>query len=344
VFFTSHLTGTHTFPSGNPDPHDFGTADAVVDYESGPGGETDVEANVGCPLGTCFRFNTSAYGVDSRSPSNGTSEFVPKHWIISSPDVPNESFTAFLTLRYDPDDLPEGATESDLEMARVDEVTGNVDLIPVSVNLTEHSVTTTMAVTSWGLFGILYTSQPVSVFLQQFDLQLSDNGVLVSWQLADASGVDGFNIYRSLEADTHFERLNNDLVQRGEYLDESAAPGTSYWYRLGVVDEGQEWLSPATDVTLGKPATSLAQNYPNPFNPSTKITFYLAQDGPVSLTVYDVGGREVATLVSTFKSAGRHEAVWYGKDNAGHFLGSGVYFYKLKTKDTVITKKLTVLK
>jgi len=69
---------------------------------------------------------------------------------------------------------------------------------------------------------------------------------------------------------------------------------------------------------------SLDQNYPNPFNPTTSIGFRIAEFGFVSLKVYDILGREVATLVNEDKHAGNYEVEFNGSG-----LSSGIYFYKL---------------
>lgn len=99
---------------------------------------------------------------------------------------------------------------------------------------------------------------------------------------------------------------------------------------------------------------SLSQNYPNPFNPSTKISYSLAATGIVSLKVYDILGREIATLVNEEKPAGKYEVSF----NASS-LASGVYFYQIKVNSTstslpagrqgsgqgfIQTKKLMLLK
>ncbi|MCX6162042.1 MAG: T9SS type A sorting domain-containing protein [Ignavibacteriae bacterium] len=83
----------------------------------------------------------------------------------------------------------------------------------------------------------------------------------------------------------------------------------------------------------------LNQNFPNPFNPTTKISFAMARSGPVMLTVFDMTGKEVATLVNTTLSAGNFEYEFDGSK-----LSSGVYFYRIITNDFVDTKKMSLLK
>ena len=83
----------------------------------------------------------------------------------------------------------------------------------------------------------------------------------------------------------------------------------------------------------------LEQNYPNPFNPTTNITYVLPKAENVSLKVYDVLGREVATLVNEVKPAGAYTVPF----NASN-LASGVYFYKLQSGSFVQTKKMMLVK
>lgn len=83
----------------------------------------------------------------------------------------------------------------------------------------------------------------------------------------------------------------------------------------------------------------LSQNYPNPFNPTTKIEFQISNAGPVSLRIYDILGREVATLINEEKPAGNYEVEFDGGN-----LSSGVYFYKLQAGDFIQTKKMILLR
>ncbi|WP_428236417.1 T9SS type A sorting domain-containing protein [Gracilimonas sp.] len=84
---------------------------------------------------------------------------------------------------------------------------------------------------------------------------------------------------------------------------------------------------------------SLSQNYPNPFNPTTNIEYTINQAGPVTLKVYDMTGREVATLVNTRMNAGEH-VVSFDASN----LSSGVYIYSLQANGVRLTNKMTLIK
>jgi hypothetical protein len=83
----------------------------------------------------------------------------------------------------------------------------------------------------------------------------------------------------------------------------------------------------------------LLQNYPNPFNPTTTIIYQLAKAGFVTLTIYDVLGREVVTLVNEVKSAGTYTAVW----NADR-MPSGMYFSQLNSNGEQQIRKMILMK
>jgi len=89
---------------------------------------------------------------------------------------------------------------------------------------------------------------------------------------------------------------------------------------------------------------SLSQNMPNPFNPTTVVSFALPKDVKVNLSVYNVLGQQVKTLVNDFMRAGNQSVTWDGTDNTGHQVGSGVYFYKISAGDFSATKKMLLLK
>ena len=99
--------------------------------------------------------------------------------------------------------------------------------------------------------------------------------------------------------------------------------------------------------TIRPPAfrSSLGNAYPNPMNPTTRIKFTNGRDGgKVNLSIFDVTGRLVKTLMDGNMTAGVHEVTWDGSDNNNGHVSSGMYFIKMSTKDTVQSKKLVVSK
>jgi hypothetical protein len=104
-------------------------------------------------------------------------------------------------------------------------------------------------------------------------------------------------------------------------------------------------LSRLTADSRGLPQEyELAQNYPNPFNPGTMLAFDVPVDGHVNLSVFNVLGQRVRTLTDRDYVAGRYELEWNGRDDNGKLVASGVYFYRLTAGESVLTKKMMLLK
>jgi hypothetical protein len=102
-----------------------------------------------------------------------------------------------------------------------------------------------------------------------------------------------------------------------------------YNVTIGVEDDNPEQIKDY----------ALLQNYPNPFNPSTQISFELPKDGNVTLKVYDVLGKEAAVLENGYKRAGKYTVNF----NASN-LAAGIYLYQLRAGNSVITKKMSLVK
>ncbi len=100
--------------------------------------------------------------------------------------------------------------------------------------------------------------------------------------------------------------------------------------------EGEDNLIPAV--------TKLVGNYPNPFNPETSVKFNTAEDSNVKITIFNIKGQKVTTLVNEVMPAGIHSVSWNGNDDNGRSVTSGVYFYTMETGKYHTTKKMMLLK
>jgi hypothetical protein len=127
-----------------------------------------------------------------------------------------------------------------------------------------------------------------------------------------------------------------------------AAPSSLFDMLDGSPKKSADNTSSRLIITVGQQAlfedelpsdVALNQNYPNPFNPTTQISYQLPRQSDVRLQVFDMAGREVATLVNQSVSAGTHTVNFNASD-----LSSGVYLYKLQAGSTVLTRKLTLIK
>jgi hypothetical protein len=100
-----------------------------------------------------------------------------------------------------------------------------------------------------------------------------------------------------------------------------------------------------TGDDISKPERySLAQNYPNPFNSNTEIKFTLPKTSAIEINIYDIAGRKVKMLISGMQESGTRNIIWDGRNDAGEEVSSGVYYYRLKTSDGVLIKKMTLLR
>ena len=113
------------------------------------------------------------------------------------------------------------------------------------------------------------------------------------------------------------------------------------------LDIGGQVVSQGTipvDVKAIPEVYALHQNYPNPFNPATTILYDLPEDAYVNVSIYDILGRTVRSLVSDRQEAGYHSARWFSKDDNGNIVGSGVYIYHLQAGSYSKTCKMILVK
>jgi murein tripeptide amidase MpaA len=192
---------------------------------------------------------------------------------------------------------------------------------------------------------------PVPVELISFTVSVFSNGIELCWMTATETNNQGFNIERK-SADNNFETIgyvsgNGTSTEPKNYsfTDKNVSPG-SYVYRLKQIDfDGSFTYSDVVEVEVESALEySLAQNYPNPFNPSTVISYQLPVNSMVTLKIYDILGNEIATLVNEEKPAGSYEVEFNIYSDEGQNLVSGVYFYQLKARQFIQTKKMVLLK
>jgi hypothetical protein len=184
------------------------------------------------------------------------------------------------------------------------------------------------------------------------------NDVKLTWTTATEVNNYGFFVQRSFSATDGFADLPNNFIlgngstlapRHYEWTDKDVPAGKLY-YRLKQVDlDGtityygpqmvQTTITTGLTENQGPLSFSLAQNWPNPFNPSTTISYQLPSSSGVRLVVYDLVGREVATLVNDVVPAGTHTVKFDGSN-----LASGTYVYRIEAGSFVATRKLMLVK
>ncbi len=189
-------------------------------------------------------------------------------------------------------------------------------------------------------FAVMYA--PTSLVLQK----TASNEITLTWNNNSAIE-DGNVIERKQSPDTTFTVLDTSKGGGTEYVDKTLEQGQTYSYRVRAYNDSMESAysdeaSSATGIRqeAGIPTEySLSQNYPNPFNPTTRIRFALPNSAFTTLTIYDLLGREIQTLIN-----GRLESGYYEVNFDASKLGNGAYFYRVQAGKFVQTKKLLLLK
>jgi len=186
----------------------------------------------------------------------------------------------------------------------------------------------------------------VPVELTSFAANALKDGIQLAWATATETNNKGFEIQRSSDSKAYvtigFVDGNGTSTSAHNYsfLDKKAS-SVKYYYRLCQVDfDGSYKFSKVVETGGVTPSEfSLSQNYPNPFNPVTMITFAVANPEQVTLKVFNILGKEVATLINEKKEAGT-----YNVDFSAANLASGTYIYRLQAGAFVQTKKMVLLK
>ena len=185
---------------------------------------------------------------------------------------------------------------------------------------------------------------PLPVLFSSVAATLERGTVHVRWSVDADEGIASFSIVRQQGGKASV--VASDLLPTtDEFLDPSTLPTGKYSYVVSARTlDGDVFQSQAAIVSLPQLELVLFQNHPNPFNPSTSLTYTLPERETIDLSVYDVNGVRVATLVSGPQAAGTAVSSWGGRDDRGQAVGSGVYFCKLKTSTGVRTVKMVLLK
>ena len=184
------------------------------------------------------------------------------------------------------------------------------------------------------------------VELESFAANVLNKNVSLSWTTATETNNSGFVIERKVKDGSYkeiaFVKGNGTTTSKSSYSfkDKNLNPG-SYYYRLKQVDfDGSFELSKEMIAEISTPNSFvLEQNYPNPFNPSTIIKFSIPTDEFVNLSIYNIVGEKVASLLNGKIASGTHEINF----NAIN-LASGTYIYKLQAGSFVSTRKMMVIK
>ena len=190
-------------------------------------------------------------------------------------------------------------------------------------------------------------ANPIAITVALQDAQAEVGLVRLRWIVPDARG--SVSMVQRRTATSDWTTLGQAEAENGSYVryeDRSVTAGERYAYRLFVqspTDQGysnEVWVLVPTDAA--PLALHLDPAYPNPFQTETRLNFAVPQSGSVRLTIFDVRGRMVTTVVERAFPSGWRSVAWNGRDHSGKLVPSGTYFAKLEQAGKVQMRKIVV--
>jgi hypothetical protein len=298
--------------------------------------------------------------TDSKGLASGTfyTALVDVHSYTATPTTVSDNDRAFVTNAWN------GKTMKTVAGAGVDETnsiisnTGNVFTLSAACATTPvYDGTANM--TWFGVLDAMETAQwvssediPLPITLSDFSARLGSSGVELTWTTASEQENAAFHIYRNEELIATIEGAGTSTsIHDYSFIDKYIVPGMTYTYVLADVNyANEETRHRDKAVTIIVPENiinnsfSLLGNYPNPFNPVTTIAYDILNNDQtdeafVELSIYDVNGNKIATIVNEYQQSGYHEAYW----NASGY-GSGIYISRLSVGNQSKTHKLVLIK
>ena len=179
----------------------------------------------------------------------------------------------------------------------------------------------------------------------------SQSEVSLSWSASTDEDFSYFNIYRqdllSMESAVVFTSIDSFYTD----LEVSSVGSYEYWVTAvdisGLESEASSFVSAvlSADEEIGMPVNfALKQNYPNPFNPSTQIQYALPSESKVLISIYDLTGRKVKTLVNEVQSAGHRSVMWNATNEIGRPVSAGMYIYSIQAGNFIQNRKMVLMK
>ncbi len=337
-------TSSQTISSYNTSSFSFGSTGVTIKFDAGNSQNLTINVD---------QINSSP-GINGSLPS-GVNQIASKYWNIAL--TSGSITTGVYSISIDVSGISGVNSAKDLYLLKRADSNSEWQNIGKPV-YTEGNVCTWTGQTSFSEFTLGGDSEnPLPVELIYINAYVKNRNVHLNWQTSTEVNNYGFEIERAIIQQVgqtsvcQWNKIgivngygNSNSPKEYSFIDNNP-PSGKIKYRLKQIDfDGSFKYSQEVEVNIDAPKEySLEQNYPNPFNPVTTIKFsipeYAGEEIMTTLKVYDVLGREVATLVNEPKTAGYYEV----KFNASQ-LSSGVYFYKLESGRFVQIKKFVLMK
>ncbi len=207
-----------------------------------------------------------------------------------------------------------------------------------------------------------YTIPPDSTdALTVFSAKIKDKTVYINWRIMNPKNISYFEVSRLDPKKKEYKKLNDNRITKDDFFEKSANTDNSliymydfedeperdgvYYYKLKGFNQYGQIIFEADEIKIGITGIKnfkVEQNTPNPFNPTTNITYELFEASYIKLKVFDLIGKEIATLVDASQTKGTYTVTFDASKYAN--LTSGIYFYKLETGKYSEVKKMILTK
>lgn len=259
-------------------------------------------------------------------------------WLLSSPPTHSQTF---LNIRYW-DGSDKNITLDALQKITFNDAAGQINFRltnattqTVAINLMQKTTTSDIG-----------EGSALPVELVAFHATAKNNTISLTWKTATEVNNFGFDIERKA-SNLAWDKIgfiqgsgNSNTPKEYSFAD-APIKGTNFQYRLKQLDaNGKFRYSEIVSINIGAPISfDLKQNYPNPFNPSTTIAYSIPTESLVTITVYDVLGKQITSLVNEQKKAGSYSVTLDGSR-----LSSGIYICRMHTSAYTSTTKMILMK
>lgn len=196
---------------------------------------------------------------------------------------------------------------------------------------------------------------PATDLTNSIEVSFSHSKVYLNWQSSDENLL-GFNLYRSNDISNKFEKVNKDLILAKEFADSNPLPGKNI-YMLRAVRQTETATGTLVNMSQGiftemeipvlNYQSKLSEKlncYPNPAESFTNISYVVAKNERVEVTIWDLEGKFVKSLNNSVLSPGYYLQNWDLRTETGEKVQSGFYFIEFKTKNKSIVAKLNVIR
>ncbi len=209
-------------------------------------------------------------------------------------------------------------------------------------------------------------SATLPVTMSSFTATMSTHTMVnLQWTTESESNILGFNVYRSEETDVAYaiklnasfiEGTNTSMQHTYNFFDSEFEPNSTYYYWVESleINNSNVFYGPVNITTgsdeedippfIDASATGIVNVFPNPFSPKTAISYKLRDTENVTISIYNLKGQLIRSLVNSSKESGLHSILWDGRDIDGKSCSDGVYYVRMQAGGTSSTRKMVLLR